>query len=575
MNRLLSRVPEIERDQFALLSRDGVRHLLNVALVNREGDPSQFALWSLVLLATPPAMYAFRRLMDYSALRFQRAAVIEHAIQVDRMFFLLYGMLVAAAVAAATWEALLPDRADQEVVGSLPVRPRTVAAARLAAALRVATVASGAISLPAAVFLALAAPSHHALGWFPVVFVAHVVSTLGASLFAFLLLLAARALVAIAFGARVSEQLATGMQLLTVAALAEVFFFIPGLIPRLIDELSSGDRSALLIPSMPFAALYAWLVGLQYPALGIGAAMAPLVLVGAAAVVVLLYLLPARMYARRALESSTRERVGLLSTLTRGAVVMLPASPPVRSIAVFATTTLLRSRRHRLIVTAYAGLALAFSTMTVLGGAMAGPLAPAPPGMALLSVPLLAMFFSTIGLQAAFGFPSDAEANWPFRLSTPGALVVGHATACSLFLLSMLPTLAGVVIALWLGGTPRATSFAVVAFDALSGFVLIEASLQQWRIIPFACSHPNDAEAVRSHWLARLVPLIGFVFVNAAIQAAALRADALLRWYLASLVVLLLVLHVRRRDIARRLEVQFDAVASDAMATLSLSEAAQ
>jgi len=407
------------------------------------------------------------------------------------------------------------------------------------------------------------------------VFVAHVASTMSASLFAFLLLLAARALLAIAFGARVSERLATGMQLLTVAGLAEVFFFIPGLIPRLIDQLSRGARSALLIPSMPFAALYAWLVGLRYPALGFGAAMAPLALAGTAAVVVLLYLGPARVLARRALESSTRERVGVLSTLTRNAAMLLPASPRVRSLTLFATTTLLRSRRHRLIVTAYAGLALAFSTMTVLAGAMTGPLAPDAPGMALLSLPLLAMFFTTIGLQAAFRFPSDVEANWAFRLSTPGVLPVGDATACSLFLLSMMPTLACVVIALWSGGSPRATSFAVVAFDALSGFVLIEASLQQWRIIPFACSHPEDAEAVRSRWLARLMSLIGFVFVNAAVQSAALQTHALLRWYVAGLVVLLLVLHVRRRDIARRREVQFDAVASDAMATLSLSEAAQ
>ncbi|PYR78288.1 MAG: hypothetical protein DMF87_14510 [Acidobacteria bacterium] len=103
--------PSLQRefDQFVLLSRDSVRSLLNAALLSRDSDPSQFALWSLVLIATPPAMYAFHQLIDYSARHFQKAAIIEHAIQVDRMFFLLYGMLVAALVAAATWEALLPE----------------------------------------------------------------------------------------------------------------------------------------------------------------------------------------------------------------------------------------------------------------------------------------------------------------------------------------------------------------------------------------------------------------------------------------------------------------------------------
>jgi hypothetical protein len=260
--------------------------------------------------------------------------------------------------------------------------------------------------------------------------------------------------------------------------------------------------------------------------------------------------------------------------LTRAAAAMLPASSRVRSITAFTTTTLLRSRRHRLIVATYAGLALAFSTMVVAAGAMAGRFAADAPGIILLAVPLLAMFFTTLGLQAAFGFPSDVEANWVFRLSPPSVPAAGDATACALLLLSPLPIVTCAAAAFSLAGSPAGVSLAIAAFDALSGLVLIEASLQQWRIIPFACSHPEDAEAVRSRWLARLVPLIVFVFVNAALQSAALRMQ-MLELYVGSLAVLLLVLRVRRRCLSRRLEVQFDAAPSDAMATLNLSEAAQ
>ena len=257
-----------EFDQFGLLSRDSVRRLLDSALLAGDTDPSQFALWSLVLLATPPAMYGFRQLVNYSALGFQSAAVIEHSIQIDRMFFLLYGMLVAALVAAGTWEALLPDRDDQEIVGSLPVRSRTLAAARLAAAMWTAAIASATISLPAAAFLAIAAPSHPALGFVPVVFIAHIVATMSASVFVFVMLLVCRASLALCFGAQTSERLATLMQLITISALAEVFFFIPGVIPSLVDRMAVGDPSVLLIPSVPFAAMYAWLVGLRYPSWG-------------------------------------------------------------------------------------------------------------------------------------------------------------------------------------------------------------------------------------------------------------------------------------------------------------------
>src|SRR6185503_2579494 len=144
-------------------------------------------------------------------------------------------------------------------------------AARLAATICAAVVAAATVSLPAATFLAIAAASHPALGFLPVVFIAHIISTMGASLFIFLLLLVLRALLALCFGSHTSERLATLLQLITISGLAEVFFFIPGVIPTLVDRLATGDRTALLIPSMPFAALYAWLVGVNYPSLAFGA----------------------------------------------------------------------------------------------------------------------------------------------------------------------------------------------------------------------------------------------------------------------------------------------------------------
>ena len=153
-----------EIEQFKLLSRDSVRRLLSAASVSSETDPAQFALWATVLVSVPPAMYAFRELINYSAMKYSSAVVIDLRIQADRMFFILYGMLAAALLAAVLWEALLPDRTDQEIVGSLPVRARTLTAARLSAALIVVTMFSLPISLPAAIMLAVAAPSHPALG---------------------------------------------------------------------------------------------------------------------------------------------------------------------------------------------------------------------------------------------------------------------------------------------------------------------------------------------------------------------------------------------------------------------------
>jgi hypothetical protein len=562
-----------EFDQFVLLSRDAVRKLLNAALLARDTDPSQFALWSLVLIATPAAMYGFRQLVNYSALGFQTAAIIEHSIQVDRMFFVLYGMLVAALVAAATWEALLPDRVDQELIGSLPVRPRTLAAARLVAALWTAAVASATVSLPAAVFLALAAPSHPALGFLPVVFVAHILSTMSASLFMFALLLFFRALLALCFGAHTSERLATFMQLVTISALAEVFFFIPGVIPSLVNRLAAGDLFALLIPSVPFAALYARLVGLQYPFLTIGALAAPLLLVVSVAVVIPMYLWPARVLARRAREMQPNQHAGLVSKFARTAAVALPSSPMVRSIVTFTATTLLRSRRHRLIVTAYVGMALAIGTVSVIAGGLRGTIAVHHPQTSLLAVPLVTLFFVTLGLRAAFAIPSDIDANWIFRLSRPRVISAVDATVLSLLLLSAVP----IATISFGGGLALGWHFhdiaVITALDVLCGIVLAEWFLRDFRAVPFTCTRGGDAESLKSGWLAQILPLILFSFVNAAVQMRVLRSTPAAVWYGLTALASWSVLQLRRRYVTRHADLQFDAAPPDAMARLDLSEA--
>ena len=562
-----------ELDQFVLLSRDSVRSLLDAALVSRDGDPSQFALWSLVLVATPPAMYGFRQLVNYSALGFQQAAIIEHAIQVDRMFFLLYGVLVAALVAAATWEALLPNRAEQEIVGSLPVRPRTLTAARLAATIYVTFIASVTVNLPAAAFLAVAAPSHPALGFFPIVFIAHLVSTVGASLFIFVLLLVLRALITLCFGAHTSDRLATLLQLVTIAGLAEVFFFIPGVIPALVDRLAVGDRAVLLIPPMPFAALYAWLVGLNYPSLLFGALLAPISLIASFAIVIPIYLCPAGLLARRALESQPDRRFGLGSTLARAAVVALPSSPAVRSITTFTVTTLLRSRRHRLIVSAYLGLALAIGTLSVIAGGLRGTLVFNHPAVSLLALPLVTMFFATLGLRAAFAVPSDPDANWAFRLSQPPVMSVLDATLICLLLLAIVPIATVTALGALALGWTRHAAVVTATLDILCGLALAESTLRDCRAVPFTCARSGDVESLKSRWLGHMLPLILFAFVNAAIQNAVLRSDRAAPWYAGIVLAGWIVQRLRRQRAARHITLQFESPPTDGLATLDLSEA--
>src|SRR5687768_4777699 len=156
-----------------------------------------FVVWGLALATTLPLLTAVRKVVFYGLLVNAPAEFFLRLVLADRLFFLTYGMLASALLAALTWDALFPDRADQEIVGVLPVRPRTLAAARLAAAAGLAVAFAAAINLPAALIYSLAGVSHPLLGSLPRLLASHVVATMCACTFVFLGLMCARGLIAL------------------------------------------------------------------------------------------------------------------------------------------------------------------------------------------------------------------------------------------------------------------------------------------------------------------------------------------------------------------------------------------
>src|SRR5688572_13478101 len=134
--------------QFRLLWRDSVRRVVSAAMLSREADPAGFALWTVAAIAVPPSIYAFNRMLSYTSMGARWMPEYEMVVLADRMFFVVYCMLASAMLAALLWEALLPDSTDQEVIGPLPVRARTLVAARLTGSLAVALTLATAVSVP-------------------------------------------------------------------------------------------------------------------------------------------------------------------------------------------------------------------------------------------------------------------------------------------------------------------------------------------------------------------------------------------------------------------------------------------
>jgi len=539
--------PHLERAQLRLLARDGVRRLLSSAVLSREADPFLFAIWTVALAAIPPAGFGLRRMLAYDRLLDRPLADVIPVVLADRTFFVLYAMLAAAVLAALTWEALLPDRDDHEIVGVLPVRARTLAASRLAAAAIVATGLALAVSVPGGLMLALASIPERALGLAPLVLVGHVTGAVLGSLTVFFTLLVVRALLAASAGARLAERLATLLQVLAVAGAIEAFTFLPAMMDGVVRPLLDGTAGLQGPPPTWFVALYSWMAAgtVADAAAGAAAAVTAFVLVAAAAV--LAYLGLASRTARRSLERRHAERADrIVPWLGRRAVSALGAAAPVRALLLFTLVSLTRSRRHLLVVATYLGLAAAAGAISLIRAGVRGGLTFETPTSDLLSLGPILLYVLTLALRAAFLIPTDLDANWPLRLHRAS---VREARAATMLAVHLLVTAPVALLALLVGiasGWPLATAAGIAAMNAMAGLVVVDVALWNWDRIPFAGAYVPTGEGLK-RWMLHIPPLLIFVTVTVGFELAAIRAPLGSLYVLAGVALLLGLLRATHR----------------------------
>ena len=150
--------------QFVRLVRLSLRRLQDAALASRDVDADQFVLWGAALLATPLLFNTVTWTSRYPWLRHRSLEALHDAVLADRLFFVTWPMLVMWLVGALTWDALVPDKTDQQVLGVLPVSSRAVAASRLAAAWLVALTLLAGIVVPPALAYGLTGGAHPSVG---------------------------------------------------------------------------------------------------------------------------------------------------------------------------------------------------------------------------------------------------------------------------------------------------------------------------------------------------------------------------------------------------------------------------
>jgi hypothetical protein len=561
-----------EWHQFRLLSRDSVRRLLDSILVSRDADPMLFALWFTALAMTPPMLVAAPKIVQYTFLKRAPDALVLQLATAERAFFVLYGMLATALLAALTWDALFPDRQDQEIVGALPVRPRTLASARLAAALAVGTAFAAAISLPAAFIYSAASSTHPLMGSFPRVLAAHITATMMACACTFLGLMSLRALVVICAGERAADRLALILQFVTVVMLVETFLFLPSVLPNIIKAMQQGQASYGWAPAVWFTALFLWIAeGSSVLGAHVTKALAATAMV--TVLVVIVSLAPAGWVGRRVLEVRALDRASGLATLARSIAVMFVRRPVVRSMFVLGVASLARSRRHTIQLATYLGMAIALAVLKFIPPLLRlrGNLVIDEPRTYTLAIPLVLIFFAVFGLRAAFQIPTELDANWVFRLAQPTVRDAVRASRWLILMLGVVP-----ISMVWLLVTltmwPVQAAIGATLLDLTIGMLLTELALSNWTKIPFASAHEPATETLKSKGAWYVTALLMYQFIVPEIQLRTLPSWRTTLTQVATLAVIVFALRVWRSHTLRRRTPTFD-VATSETTTLNLSEA--
>jgi hypothetical protein len=544
--------------QFRLLSKDAVRQLIDTALLSREADPMEFAMWMMALIATPTAFFAARQMLTYSGLQNAPADVVQSVALAHRLFFITYGMLAAGFLAAMAWEALFPDGRDQEINGVLPVKSHVFAASRLAAATKVALIFIAVVNLPAAALYSLFAMGHPLFAWnFPGLLLGHAMATMLGSLLVFFALLALRGVTAVILGAHAGKWLGAALQLITVVAMFETIFFLPGILGALASRTMDGDANALLFPPVWFAGLHAWIVGSANQFLERATIRGLLAFATVAAAVVPLYLLPARWLGQRALETRSRERAAVTTLIVRVVSTATRATPGVRAVLMFAVASLVRSRRHHLVLATYAGLAVAVSIITIWMIDDRGSIKLDRPASWMVTLPMLFLFFGVQGLRASLRVPTEVDANWPFRIATPSLQTCFNAAALTIVTTVVLP-IAAVSTLLLMPIWPLRDVALLVALQLLAGVLLIELMLLRWRKVPFACAHAPSPDVLKAWWPAYALALYLYAFKLSDWQFASLHSKEALFTYVTTCLGIIGVTRLLRSRDLKRQELEFD-----------------
>ncbi len=480
-----------------VLVRHFLKQLASFEAVSPGGDVKYAIVAVVSLLAAPGYLTAVVTARGGRARELSHEGIVPPDLWLwsPEWLLLSVSLVTVAALVAIQWRSFVLQGRDYRILGVLPLRRRTVMAAKLTSLAVVVLLLHVAINTLPGLWLPAASP----FGWFQAA-LALQVALLMQTVFACSAIVALQGAVSLTLRGAVARRVSSGLQggiLLAVALL----FLAEGAISRLAYAMRDAAHPVnWIVPVVWFRAVYVRLLGVDSATVAAQARIACFATAAAVAAAIPCSLLGYR----DARESGGGRRYGGGHALSRLAALLEwgPRRPVARAVASFVAAALLRSPSAGLVARGVFVVGLAL-TLSGLGGlalrdlGYSAPLIPAEP----IHAPAFVLpFFALVGLRLSAVYPASTEANWVFRLTeAPGSSDYAAGVRWAALRTAVLPLLvllAAPYSVLW----GPAVAAAHLGLGLAVALVTVEWLFLSFPKIPFTCTYLPGKANLRVTW---------------------------------------------------------------------------
>ena len=408
-------------------------------------------------------------------------------------------MLVFAVVTLLEWDVLFPDRQDFLNLTPLPVRLRTMFAAKLVSFVLFIGMFSAAMTSVSSGLFAIYLAEWRGKGAVLIAryIVSHILAGFAANFAVFFGFVLLQSFLMAAIPPGLYRKVSLLVRFVLITALVFLLFgFVaqPSMLGSSFRSLETlkdtGDPFLLRYPPLWFVGLYEVLVGTVDPLFEAQARTGGLVLLLSLAAFAASSALSYHRHVRRTLE--VRKGRPALFRFREGWRRFLSATvlraPEERAVFGFFSDTLRSSGKHRMSLAYYLAVGAAAILIFVVSYRESFRVLKAANGL-LLVQPLLLVFALVAGIRVLVDRPAAPEANWVFRLTeTPQTAKYLAGLKKSVFLNLFLP-LFGVVFGLHAWLWDARTALLHAAFGLVISVLAVEAAFYHYRKVPFACTY--------------------------------------------------------------------------------------